>query len=108
MDTKLPHTIEIYFSAANAHDSQLLADCFAEDAVVHDEGKIYHGLAAIKEWNEVTSKKYALILEVISAVQEDGETIVTAQASGNFEGSPASIDFYFTVKNQKITALRCG
>ena len=39
---------------------------FAEEAVVHDEGKVYRGLADIKEWNEITSKKYALTLEVIS------------------------------------------
>jgi len=108
MDIKLPQSIETYFRAANAHDSQSLADCFTEEAVVHDEGKVYRGLAAIKEWNETTSKKYALTLEVISAKQENGETVVTAQASGNFEGSPAAIDFYFVVTNQKITALRCG
>ena len=34
-------------------------------------------------------------------------TAVTARASGNFEGSPASLDFYFTLKNEKIASLRC-
>ena len=108
MEMKLPRSIETYFHAANSHDSQLIEDCFAEDAVVHDEGEVYHGVAAIKDWNETTSNKYALILVVISVAQEEGETIVTAQASGNFKGSPTSIDFYFTVKNEKISALRCG
>lgn len=107
MNTKLSQSIETYFRAANAHDSTSLADCFTDDAVVYDEGKVYRGLAAIKEWNETTSKKYELTLEVISATQKDGETVVTAQASGNFDGSPASIDFYFTVENQKIASLRC-
>ncbi|KYZ75256.1 hypothetical protein AXX12_13940 [Anaerosporomusa subterranea] len=107
MNTKLSQAIETYFHAANAHDSKSLADCFAEDAVVHDEGKDYHGLSAIKEWNETAGKKYDLTLDVISAVEENGETVVTAQASGNFEGSPISINFYFTVENQKITSLRC-
>jgi ketosteroid isomerase-like protein len=49
MNIKLPRSIETYFRAANAHDSRSIADCFTEDAVVHDEGKDYHGLAAIKE-----------------------------------------------------------
>lgn len=94
MDTKLPQSIKTYFRAANAHDSTSLADCFAEEAVVHDEGKIYHGLAAIREWNEATSKKYALTLEVTSVVEENGGIIVTTKASGNFDGSPIPIDFH--------------
>lgn len=108
MLTKLPQSIEAYFHAANAHDSRLLVDCFTEDAIVHDEGKDYCGIAAIREWNETTGKKYDLTLEVLSAVEENGETVVTALASGNFEGSPTSIDFHFNVKNRKITALRCN
>lgn len=107
MDIKLPQPIEGYFRAANAHDSASLADCFTEDAVVHDEGEIYRGLAAIKEWNETASKKYELTLEVVSAVQKAEETVVTAKAAGNFEGSPVAIDFYFQVKSRKITSLRC-
>ena len=52
------------------------------------EGKAYHGLAAIKEWNETISKQLELTLEIISAIEKNGETIVTALASGKFDGSP--------------------
>ncbi len=107
MNIKLPYPIEVYFRAANAHDSKTLAGCFAEDAVVHDEGKEYRGLAAIREWNETTSRIYELSLEVVSAALENGENVVTAMASGNFEGSPAAIEFHFVVENQKVTSLRC-
>jgi ketosteroid isomerase-like protein len=106
MITNLPQAIEGYFRSANAHDSNSLMDCFAEDAVVHDEGKVYNGLAAIKEWNE-SSKTLELTLEIVSAVQEDKETIVTAMVSGKFDGSPISIDFHFMVENHKIASLRC-
>jgi hypothetical protein len=108
MNIELPQPVETYFRAANSHDSALLADCFKEDAAVYDEGEVYRGLAAIKEWNEATGKKYEFTLEVISAAIKAGEAVVIAQASGNFEGSPASIEFYFTVENQKIASLRCG
>ncbi|MEK4711936.1 nuclear transport factor 2 family protein [Sporosarcina sp. FSL K6-5500] len=108
MITKLPQSIETYFQAANSHENSLLADCFTEDAVVHDEGKDYHGLAAIKKWNEASSKEYDFTLELISAVEEGGQTIVTTQASGNFPGSPTAIKFHFTIKDQKITSLSCG
>lgn len=108
MDTKLPQSIKTYFRAANAHDSTSLVDCFAEEAVVHDEGHIYRGLAAIREWNEATSKKYALTLEVTSVAEENRKFIVTIKASGNFDRSPLPLDFHFTIENQKITALHCG
>lgn len=108
MDNKLIYPITAYFQAANAHDSTSLSDCFADDAVVRDEGHEYHGITAIKEWNEAACKKYDLKLEVVSVVQKEGKTVVTAQASGNFEGSPALIDFEFTIENQKVAFLRCG
>lgn len=41
---------------------------------IHDNN---HGLSAIKEWNETTGKKYELTLAVISAVEENGGTVVT-------------------------------
>jgi hypothetical protein len=34
--------------------------------------------------------------------------IVTAEASGVFEGSPALIDCCFTEANNRVTSLRCG
>ena len=108
MTVKLTKPIEDYFRAANAHDSALLDECFTEDAVVLDEGHEYHGLEEIKAWNEETSKRYALTLEVLSAKEEEHQTFVAALASGNFEGSPAAIDFRFTVEQQKITCLHCG
>lgn len=108
MTVKLTQAIEGYFRAANAHDSTLLEECFAEDAVVLDEGHEYHGLEEIKAWNEETSKRYALTLKVLSAKEQEHQTLVTALASGNFEGSPAAIDFCFTVERHKITCLRCG
>lgn len=108
MNTILTEPIATYFQAANAHNSALLPNCFSENAVVQDEGLEYHGLEAIMKWNEEISQKYALTLKVLSTTSEDGQVVVEAQASGNFEGSPAIIHHYFTVENNKITFLRCG
>lgn len=108
MNIELSRPIACYFQAANAHDSSLLANCFAEDAVVFDEGQEYRGLAAIMAWNEAATREYGLTLEAVSAIQEDGLTVVSAKASGNFDGSPALIDFRFAEAGGKVTALRCG
>ncbi len=106
MITKLPQPIETYFQASNSYDSEQFADCFAENAVVRDEGKEYRGPAAIKKWIEAANNKLQVKTEVTAAVGQNGETIVTATVSGNFEGSPIPLDFHFTVESQKITALR--
>jgi hypothetical protein len=45
-------------------------------------------------------------MEVTDVVEKNGESVVTATVSGNFEGDLVSLDFHFTVENQKITALR--
>ncbi len=108
MNIELSKPIACYFQAANAHDSSLLANCFAEDAVVFDEGQEYRGLAAITAWNEATTREYDLTLEVVSSAQEGGLTVVTAKASGRFDGSPALIDFRFAEAGGKVTSLRCG
>ncbi len=108
MTVQLPKAIQGYYEAANAHDSTRLSECFAEDAVVFDEGHEYHGVDAIKMWNQEITKRYALTLEVLSVQEEEGQIRVTAMATGNFDGSPAALDSRFTVENQKITCLRCG
>jgi len=44
--------------------------------------------------------------DVTNAVEKNGDTVVTATISGNFDGSPVTLDFYFTMKNQKIATLK--
>lgn len=46
----LPSPIAIYVAAENRGDPEALAHCFAEDAVVRDEGQTIEGLTAIKQW----------------------------------------------------------
>jgi ketosteroid isomerase-like protein len=50
MSVDLPTLIAIYIAVENRGDVEALAECFAEDAVVRDEGKTIEGLAAIKQW----------------------------------------------------------
>ena len=40
--------------------------------------------------------------------QVGGQTLATAQVSGNFPGSPAQIRYKFTLRNDKIAALAIG
>ena len=56
MPADLPIPIAIYIAAANRGETEALAQCFAESAVVRDEGKTIEGLAAIKKWMVETKK----------------------------------------------------
>jgi hypothetical protein len=108
MSVNLPDPLPEYFKAANAHDSNALIACFAPEAVVRDEGRDMHGLAAIRAWNEKTSQEYGASFSPIDVHQVDGTTDVTAQVAGNFAGSPIELSFRFKIANSKIEALEIG
>ena len=105
MSVDLPTPIAIYIAAENRGDAEALAQCFAENAVVRDEGRTIEGLAAIKEWKAETQKKYQHTIEPLASVQKDGKTIVTNRLTGNFPGSPIELEFVFTLDGDKIASL---
>lgn len=76
MTPLLPGPIASYF-AANGRDGAAVADCFAPDAVVRDEGHTYAGIAEIRRWKEAASSKYEYTSEPVSSESEDGLTTVT-------------------------------
>jgi hypothetical protein len=104
-DMKLPTILEEYFRAKNAHDEQGMAACFADDAVVFDEGAERRGTAAIEKWIADTTAKYRVSAQPNKLEEENGETIVTAKIAGNFDGSPIDLRFCFTLEGEKIKSL---
>jgi hypothetical protein len=101
----MPPVIAAYFQAANSHDSDGAALCFASNGIVHDEGERHEGHAAIKAWKEKVSEKYNVIM-VPSAIEPEGSGYkVTAKVSGNFPGSPLNMAFGFTLSDDRITLL---
>jgi ketosteroid isomerase-like protein len=104
--TKLPAPIASYIAAENSGDTEALAQCFTEDAVVRDEGKTIEGLAAIKQWKAETRKKYQHTVEPLTVAQKNDKTIVTNRLTGNFPGSPIELEFVFTLDGNKIASLQ--
>jgi hypothetical protein len=105
MTVELSGPIELYFTSENVHDPSILEQCFALDAVVHDEGTTIEGLDAIKAWRIETARKYNHTVEPISVSYQKGKTIVTARVTGDFPGSPISLDHVFELDDDKIIAL---
>ena len=105
MSLPLPKPIELFMSSENTHDLEALADCFAAHATVRDEGQTMQGLEAIKTWRHDTGKKYRHTVEPVAVTARDGKTVVSTKLTGDFPGSPITLDFVFTLESGKIAAL---
>jgi len=108
MTVKLPEPLGEYFEAANTDDAQRVAACFAEDAVVHDEGRDFVGRAAVRAWAEEARRKYRFRAEVLSMEAEADRTVVTAHLTGDFPGNPVDLHYRFKVAGGEIAALEIG
>lgn len=104
MTLDLPQPIAAYFTADKG-DSEAVAGCFTENAVVKDEGRIYQGLAAIKQWKTEASAKYQYTSEVLACERKEDKSVVTCKLIGNFPGSPVNLRFFFGLEGDRIASL---
>ena len=104
MTLDLPTPVANYFSA-DTSDSEAVAQCFTEKAVVKDEGRSFEGRAAISRWKVDASAKYQYTSEPFVCEQRDGQVIVTSRLTGNFPGSPVNLRFFFRLEGDKIESL---
>jgi hypothetical protein len=105
MNIELPESIDGFFQAHNTGKTDRFEDFFTTDAVVYDEAHEYRG-DAIKSWIDDAITKYRpLHAEVISLVPSGSQTVVTAQVSGTFPGSPVQLCYQFTIRDGRIAAL---
>ena len=108
MSLTLPKPIANYLAAVEAKDTEMLALCFADDALVHDEGHDYRGVDAIRTWKRNADSKYQYVLEPLDASVSGPRVKLRARLTGNFPGSPVELDHTFTLANDKITSLEIG
>lgn len=101
----LPTVITAFLAAAARYDSKAYADCFSENAVVHDEGASYKGPKEIQQWNEDTNKKYMPVSEPVAFTETADTAILATKVSGNFPGSPLVLKYHFKLQNGLIDAL---
>ena len=104
MTVNLPKPIAAYFAADRAA-GEAVSQCFAENAVVKDEGHTYNGRTAIKKWKEEASAKYRYTCEPLASEDKDGKSVVTCRLIGNFPGSPVDLRFAFELTSEQIVSL---
>jgi ketosteroid isomerase-like protein len=108
MSPKLPKPVATYLAAVKAKDADSLALCFADDALVHDEGRDYQGLDAIRSWKLATEAKYRYVIEPLDASVNKETVKLRVRLTGDFPGSPVDLDYKFTLAKNKITSLEIG
>ncbi len=105
MSIQLRPPIARYVKLENSGDAEMLSACFAPNAIVRDEGRTYEGLAAIKEWKAETKKKYHHTVTPLAVAHQHGKTVLKAQLTGNFPGSPVTVHFDFVLEAGQILSL---
>jgi hypothetical protein len=102
---ELPKAIASYFAADKEKNAEAVAQCFAEGAIIKDEGNTYTGREAIRRWKADSSSKYTYTVAPFAIKAEGGKTVVTSHVAGNFPGSPVDLRYFFEVDGDKITKL---
>jgi NAD(P)-dependent dehydrogenase (short-subunit alcohol dehydrogenase family) len=105
MTVKLPEPIDAYFRAANGADPAAVADCFAPDGQVRDEGREHGGREAIRAWAEDTRRRYVFHAEPRSSEVAGGAHVVTAHLTGTFPGAPVDLRYAFDLNGNRIARL---
>lgn len=105
MPIDMPAPIADYFRADGGKDAEAVVRCFAENAVVKDEGHTYVGREAIRAWKADSSKAYTYTVEPFSIATESGRTIITSHLVGDFPGSPVDLRYFFGLADGKIAEL---
>ena len=115
MPTDIPAPVADYLAAKVDDHVEAVLKNFADDAVVHDEGKDHVGIPAIRDWaaerslrsehRSEISTRYRLERTVVETHRSGAAAVVLVRVAGNFPGSPVDLHHHFTVSEDRITAL---
>ena len=101
----LPSAVTRYLEAANRSDACAAADCFTADASVYDENHDHVGRDAIRAWVTETSRKYRPAFTVMRSVVSGDDATLAVAVSGQFPGSPVTLDYMVRLHDGKIELL---
>jgi hypothetical protein len=100
----LPNIISELVKTQNNFDSHAYADCFTETAVVFDEGKTHNGKTEIENWIDNANKEYKAVMKPLD--YNENESILSAEISGTFPGSPLVLKYHFELNEGLIQSLK--
>jgi ketosteroid isomerase-like protein len=106
----LPPVISEYLAASDRGDAEAIVRCFAEHAVVVDEGQEWLGTAAIRRWRATVATAYQYTIQVTEAKtlgEADGveRHDVYLHLEGNFPGGEVDLIDRFALRGGRIASL---
>ena len=106
----LAPVISEYLAASDRGDDEAVVRCFAQDAVVVDEGRQWRGTAPIRRWHATVATAYQYTVQVTGAKalgQADGAERhdVHLHLEGNFPGGQVDLTDRFALRGGRIASL---
>jgi len=102
----LPKVIADLVKAQDNFDSVAYANCFSETAVVFDEGKTHNGKKEIERWIADANEQFKTVMKPVSFEEKGTTSILSAEISGTFEGSPVMLNYHFKLVDGLIQSLK--
>jgi len=101
-----PAVAQYMIAQGNGSSWESIAQAFASDAHVNDEGIDYHGEDGVRAWLNKTSGEYTYTTTV-TGQRQDGpdQWTVIAHLEGDFPGGVVDLPFRFTLRGDKISQL---
>jgi ketosteroid isomerase-like protein len=106
----LPPVISEYLAASDRGDAEAIVRCFAEDAVVVDEGQEWRGTTPIRRWRATVATAFEYTVKVTGAKalgEVDGveRHDVYVRLEGNFPGGQVDLTDRFALREGRIASL---
>lgn len=105
MHPRLPDLLRRYLAADAARELDAFIQCFAPDAVVHDERRSHAGHDAIREWKAHADATVPYRLTPLGLTRQASQWKLLARVSGAFPGSPIELMHVFEVAEDRILSL---
>jgi len=102
----LPKIVTELVKTQNNFDTAGYANCFSETAVVFDEGKTHRGRKEIEDWIADANERYEATMKPLSFEEKEAESILKAEVSGNFDGSPIVLSYHLEIGDELIQSLK--
>ncbi|WP_460973004.1 nuclear transport factor 2 family protein [Spirosoma migulaei] len=102
----LPKIVADLVETQNRFDSVAYANCFSETAIVFDEGKTHNGRKEIEHWIADSNERYKATMKPVGFEEKETESLLRAETSGNFEGSPIVLSYHLEIADGLIQSLK--
>ena len=74
--------------------------------MVYDEGKTHKGRKEIEHWIADANVRYEATMQPVSFEEKETESILKAEASGKFNGSPIVLSYHLEIVDDLIQSLK--